>query len=247
MVVLGALFALGSRPQPGTLIVRLNPPIPGAELKVNGELAAGAAPWRLERPAGTHHLEIKAGPEFAPHTQAVELAAGGTQEITAQLKALTGTLRLATEPAGLTLLVNGKAIGPSPQTLELAVGEIEVSHEPLPGYQAASANVAVVAGRTADIVLKPKRLQPVSATGRPLARLEAMAGPNSWTSVTIPARHGAVYALVADNPVRVRIDGYVYLADGTAPAQLPAPSAGTIEIRAARPEQWIKVEILYEE
>ena len=245
IAVAGILLAERNLPT-GTIIVRLNPPVAGAELRIDGELAAGAAPWRLERPAGQHHLEISGGPTLAPFTQSVDLAAGATHEITAQLKALTGTLRIATEPAGLNLLINGKAIGASPQTLELPVGEVQVGHEPVPGRKTATMTVTVVAGRAADIVLKPKLIQPVSITNRPLAKLEAVAGP-SWTSITIPARHGAAYAMLADKPVRVRVNGVVYLADGTAPVRLPAPSAGIIEIKAARLGKPVSVEILFEE
>ena len=87
----------------GTLVVSSDPD--GADVLVNG-ISRGTTPCRIDRiPDGSVTIEIKV-PGFESHTRQVMLAAGEIQKIDVPLKALPGTLRIVSIPAGARVYVN---------------------------------------------------------------------------------------------------------------------------------------------
>lgn len=112
----------------------------GAEIRVNGVLV-GTAPTTVEEVhAGETDIRIsKRG--YKPFTKSMLFEANKPYEISAELEALPSGLTIITEPAGALVMVDHKAVGESPVTLEnLKDGPHEVIAT-LDGYATKTKNI----------------------------------------------------------------------------------------------------------
>ncbi len=120
-----------------------------AEVLVDGR-PAGKAPGEISVPAGTHDLLFLA-PRHVDHVAQVEVTGGGErQPLQVHLQPATGLLVLDTAPAGATVHVDGREIGPAPQRVELDAGLYRLTLS-APGRRVWNSEVAVIAGQTLDL------------------------------------------------------------------------------------------------
>ena len=99
-------------PKMGQLMVNSN--IPGAKFTIDGSSDPGwVTPSTVSQPPGSHRVAIsKDG--FGEYGRTVDLEAGRTATINAQLAQEAGEIIINTTPSGLEVLVDGKSLGPSP-------------------------------------------------------------------------------------------------------------------------------------
>jgi len=107
-------------------------------------------------------LAAEKGIEAGPHTFIARLAGYYTEEKTMEikrgdngsiqffLKQIKGTLRLATEPAGVMAYLNGNFLGNPPLTQELQIGEYRLSFQK-EGYLTIEKNVLIIENQTTTI------------------------------------------------------------------------------------------------
>ena len=112
--------------QPVTVIT--TPGDATATLDGNAETSC-ATPCTIQAAQGRHELVVTK-PGFQPERRDVEVAGSGVELPPIALRAPTGTLMLTTEPAGATVLVNGKSIPQTtPAQLSLAPGTYSITVE----------------------------------------------------------------------------------------------------------------------
>ena len=99
-------------PKPGQLIVNSN--VPGAKFTIDGSSDPGwVTPSTVSQPPGSHRVVIsKDG--YGEYEQTVDLEAGRTATINAQLSQAVGEIVINTTPSGLEVFLDGKSLGPSP-------------------------------------------------------------------------------------------------------------------------------------
>ena len=104
----------------GQLIVNSN--VPGAKFTVDGNSdPAWLTPTTISQPPGTHRVVLsKAG--YADYEATVDLEAGRTANVNAQLSEEVGEVVVSTTPSGLEVFVDGKSLGPSPAHVTVPVG-----------------------------------------------------------------------------------------------------------------------------
>lgn len=98
-----------------TGIVRITSPQPGATVHIDNELA-GTAPVTKYLPAGKHFIRVSVD-GFDPFVRRVQIDAGTTTDVAAQLFPGEGTVEFIVEPPGARLLINGKDEWPTPVRL----------------------------------------------------------------------------------------------------------------------------------
>lgn len=96
--------------RPGTLDVRSEPG--GAEVWIDGE-RRGETPWSGELSGGGHLIELRSE-GFRRVQRQIALRPGQSSTVTLELAPLTGTLAVATNAPGATLLVDGEERGQAP-------------------------------------------------------------------------------------------------------------------------------------
>jgi formylglycine-generating enzyme required for sulfatase activity len=134
---------------PGILVVQT--PVAARVTEAGKEI--GAAPGAIRLPAGRHELVI-AAPRYLPFKATVDVQGmERRQALTPQLVAAWAPVKVLTEPAGATVVVDGKTQGPTPALLELDAGthRIELQH---PGFKPWVTDVQVIANQ-------PQTLGPV--------------------------------------------------------------------------------------
>lgn len=144
---------------PGTGSLTIVSAPAGAEIVVAGE-SRGFAPITLDLPVGSHEVLLRTA--TSARTLTVDVSAGSQVvhhvDVDGGLAALTGTLRVSTEPEGLPVTVDGVEQGAAPIELrDLSPGLREVQ---------------IVAGRTTL-----KRTVPVEAGIATAVLLVASSGP----------------------------------------------------------------------
>jgi hypothetical protein len=98
--------------RPGQLMVNSN--VPGAKFTIDGASdPAWVTPSTVSATPGSHRVVIsKEG--YGEYEQSVDLEAGRTATINAQLSQATGEVVINTVPSGLEVFLDGKSLGPSP-------------------------------------------------------------------------------------------------------------------------------------
>ncbi len=150
-----------------------------AEVLVDGEIL-GAAPSRLEIPAGQHELQLRA-PRYLDQVSQIEVQGGGkAQTIKVVMAPAWGRLKFSTVPAEAEVSIDGKPVGQTPVDLELDSGlrSLEVRAA---GRRPWRNQLAIVAGQTLDlgnvdlalpppaVAAKPRATQTSGATSAPTA------------------------------------------------------------------------------
>jgi len=99
-------------PKPGQLMVNSN--VPGAKFTIDGASdPAWVTPSTVSATPGSHRVVIsKEG--YGEYEQTVDLEAGRTSTINAQLSQEVGEIVINTVPSGLEVFLDGKSLGPSP-------------------------------------------------------------------------------------------------------------------------------------
>jgi len=149
------LFEFKLEELPGRVSIGLQPEVP-FDLFVNGKAAATDVDGMAEIAAGTQHLRIETE-RYLPVEQSVNvLGKGQSQKIGFVLKPAWANARIASDPAGATLQVDGEILGKTPLEVELLQGErkLELSLE---DHKVMSLKQRVQAGN--DLVLGPFKLQ----------------------------------------------------------------------------------------
>ncbi len=132
-------------PTYGTVSIQSTPS--GAAAYVDGQYV-GNTPVRYGTTAGSHNITVKqAG--YQDFSSSVNVPGGGTQAVVANLARIVqnGRLNLSSTPSGAQVFIDGSPAGNTPLAANLAAGRHTVEFRRA-GYQSASSNVDVVAGRT---------------------------------------------------------------------------------------------------
>jgi hypothetical protein len=88
--------------------------VPGAKFTIDGSSDPGwVTPSTVSQPPGSHRVVISQD-GFGEYEQTVDLEAGRTATINAQLAQEAGEIIVTTTPSGLEVFVDGKSLGPSP-------------------------------------------------------------------------------------------------------------------------------------
>ncbi len=131
-----------------------------ALVSLNGK-PVGRTPLKFEPLQGRYELRVsKKG--WKPVTRKVDVRAGTTIEMpTVRLEKIDGTLRLKTEPAGATIMVDGRFRGQTPMSFALVSDRnyrLKLSKQ---GYRDVSRPVRVEGGKTTPLSI---RLEPTFGT-----------------------------------------------------------------------------------
>ena len=100
----------------------VNSNVPGAKFTIDGNTDPGwVTPSTVSQPLGSHRVVIsKDG--YSGYEQTVDLEAGKTAMINAQLAQEVGEVVITTKPPGLEVFLDGKSLGPSPAHMVVPVG-----------------------------------------------------------------------------------------------------------------------------
>lgn len=132
--------------------------VPGAEVWLGGT-RVGVSPLSLVLAEGIHLVQVRAA-GFAEFRTQVTIRAGRTTTVDAELRQLTGVLRIIGAPDGAYVFVDGFAIGRVAGGLlnvsEIAAGMREVTVI-APGFRTSISQVNVIADRRTDlrVALRP--------------------------------------------------------------------------------------------
>ena len=129
----------------------------GASLYVDGE-RKGNVPFKGPIPVGRHALEVTTPDGLFGFKGEVLVRAGQAHSMQVMLKPLTGSLKVASDPAGAAVKVNGEDRGETPVELsKLKPGAYEVKLS-LPGHKEATRKVQVEAGKDASLQIKLEKM-----------------------------------------------------------------------------------------
>jgi hypothetical protein len=127
----------------GMLTVHSN--MPKAMVSIDGA-DVGAAPQEKKRVApGVHSVLVRLD-GYKQFEQKVQVDAGQTTTVQADLKAV-GRLRVLSTPPHATVMINGLAVGPTPLDTEVEVGETVVRIEQA-GFQSFEQTLTIQGGKT---------------------------------------------------------------------------------------------------
>lgn len=133
-------------PEFATINIKSNPQ---ATIFINGvRKASGSFNGRLL--SGVYTLKIEADKHY-PHEQQLVVKPGQNQNLTHELKAITGNLAITSTPFGATILLNGKNYGTTPETIKnLPIGEysLQLTKE---GYSVFNELVIVSENKTENL------------------------------------------------------------------------------------------------
>lgn len=120
LLVAGSVFALWPR----AAVVSLSGSVPGAEALVDGQRYP--LPARVRLAAGPHEVKVIA-PGYVTFRERVELTAGQTLELAPSLAKAAGTLRIASQPPGAKVFLDGQQRGVTPLELtEVPAGKVKL-------------------------------------------------------------------------------------------------------------------------
>jgi formylglycine-generating enzyme required for sulfatase activity len=148
----GATQAIGPiplDPADGLVVLRSDPA--GAIVTVDGRYR-GQAPVEVQlAPGRSHEVKFtKAG--YRPWTRAIDVRSGREQTVTANLDAVTGTVRVNVDPPEAVVYVDGREIGRGPQRVDLPAVEQRIVAR-LDGYAAGSATVTPQPGFEQEVAI----------------------------------------------------------------------------------------------
>lgn len=130
---------------------------PDASITVDGK-SAGASPALVEDlPVGTHQIIVSA-PDHKDATQVALVEQGKTTRITVTLTSLKpassgGSLQVLADPAGATILLDGKEMGQPPVVAKNLTQGTHIVEAKLAGHETASREVTISDGKLATIKL----------------------------------------------------------------------------------------------
>ncbi|MGD8957890.1 MAG: PEGA domain-containing protein, partial [Chromatiaceae bacterium] len=151
------VFELTLEELPGQVVIALQPDVP-FQLLVDGVPVATEGTDRVQIPGGDHRLRIETA-RFLPIEETLSVAGKGqVQHVSHVLQPAWARVRIASEPPGATVTVDGEPIGVTPLDTELLQGahNLELTlekHKPVALQQ------QVIAGK--DLILDAIRLQPL--------------------------------------------------------------------------------------
>jgi serine/threonine-protein kinase len=160
--------AKGKKPTTGDLQVVSEPA--GAHVDIDGQTRPEwVTPFVAEKLTPGKHNITYTLPNFNPEKRTVDVVAGKKGNIDAKLTTNVGTVRVASNPPGADILLNGKPTGQkTPANLNLPAGShaIKIHHD---GFQEETQNVTVVVGQTQNIGsnLKPSPAPAPAAAANP--------------------------------------------------------------------------------
>ena len=142
-------FPLALTRLPGKITLTTEPEA-SAQVLVDGAMLGTTPLADAELTPGLHRIEFRAD-RFLAEVRELEVTGGGErQQLTAKLTPNWAPVRLRTEPAGATVMVDGAAAGATPATLELTAGERSLEVR-LAGFNAWSGKVQVVANQPLEL------------------------------------------------------------------------------------------------
>ncbi len=199
----------------------------GAALKIDGK-SQGFTPWSAELAAGKHTLLLELE-GYRAETRELEAQDNRETDATFTLQRIPGPakVRIESDPAGATVSIDGKAVGPAPYSGELAPGEHNIEAEK-EGFKGVAQQISVEAGEQLALRI-------------PLSPASAAPGPPIIAVATEP-RGAQLYLddkLLGETPIKTKstpgehamklvLDGYV-----TRTATLKVPDSHDFELRLA--------------
>jgi serine/threonine-protein kinase len=140
--------APAAAPKMGQLMVNSN--VPGAKFTIDGNSDPGwVTPSTISQPPGSHRVVIsKDG--YGEYEQTVDLEAGRTATINAQLSQEVGEIIVNTTPSGLEVIIDGKSLGPSPVHIAVPPGTHKYTVK-RPGWEPYEGTVNVRNGATMSV------------------------------------------------------------------------------------------------
>lgn len=230
---------------PGLLAITPEPAV-AAQVAVDGQppVPLGTAP--IELSPGPHDLEVSA-PRFQPFRTRVVVAGGGErQEVRATLAPDWAEVRIASQPAGARIRVDGNDVGTTPATVEVAAGQRDLRLE-LDGFKAWVQPLPVTAGVAQE--LPEIRLVPadglVRVTSQPAgASVTAGGRYRGVTPLEVELAPGQLHSLQVAKPGFATATREVDLtrARGATVAVELAASLGTVRIAVVPPDAEVLVD-----
>ena len=156
------------RPTTGDLQVVSEPA--GAHVDIDGQTRPEwVTPFVADKLTPGKHNITYTLPNYNPEKRTVDVVAGKKGNIDAKLTTNVGTVRVASNPPGADILLNGKPTGQkTPANLNLPAGShaIKIHHD---GFQEETQNITVVVGQTQNIAsnLKPAPAPPPATAAKP--------------------------------------------------------------------------------
>jgi formylglycine-generating enzyme required for sulfatase activity len=198
--------------------------IAGARVLVDGE-EIGTTPFEvIELAGGPHLFEVSSQDHFAWRQEVEVVGLGQRQVVTVELSSRRAELEVSSTPAGASVMIDGRDVGPAPASVPLLSGSHSLELR-LPGY--------VAARRVFEI--EPQE----TLTLGPIVLEEAPA------LVRIESRPGA--ALVSlDGVVRGQAPLELALVPGREHALLVSRSGHRIEQRSVRLERGERRDVVFE-
>lgn len=124
-------------------------PEAGADVLLDGE-PIGRTPFTAEIRPGKHRLEFRAE-RYLAEVREIDVVGGGErQALTVPLTPSWAPVRVATEPPGATVLVDGEPAGTTPAEIEVDAGEHELELR-LAGYNAWRNQITVTANQPQEL------------------------------------------------------------------------------------------------
>ena len=168
----------------GLLTVHSN--MPKAMVSIDGA-EVGSAPQERKRVAPGMHSVLVRLDGYKQFEQKVQVDAGQTQTVQADLKAV-GRLRVLSTPPRAMVMINGLAAGPTPLDTDVEVGETVVRIEQ-PGFQPFEQTLTIQGGKTETLsrelaVAGPSEAE-VAVEQRALASFGARVLPRGRSTVDI--------------------------------------------------------------
>ncbi|MGB5198732.1 MAG: PEGA domain-containing protein [Sedimenticolaceae bacterium] len=151
------LFELALEELPGQVSIELQPAVP-FRLLVDGVPVPTEGVDLVEIPGGDHRLRIETA-RFLPIEDTLTVAGKGqVQQVSHVLQPAWARVRIASEPPGATVTVDGEPIGVTPLDTELLQGSHSLEFT-LEKHKALSLQQQIIAGK--DLILDAIRLQPL--------------------------------------------------------------------------------------
>jgi len=218
--------------------------IPGMDVRVDGQLIA-TSPDTIRLEAGEHTIEL-VDDQFESRQQIRVDATSDAQFVyRPRLFRHSGTLVVTTDPSGVDVLVNGRAVGTSPYVASgIYSGEYRLSLES-PEYFARDRTVAVLRNETTDVQIDLVPAEQVFFADRPgnaVLRVEGRDYQRAYDPgerVVLPEGNWSVaveHRDYTDQPLR-------FSTPAPAPIDLtPILKTGEVRLVGLRPESTVRLE-----
>ncbi len=137
----------------------------GSTLFINNA-AKGSGTWQGRLGAGVYSLEARMD-KYSPARQDIELVVGDKKDISLQPTPIYGSLDVMSKPIGVTITINGKEYGTTPNTInKLLIGDYTVQLSKA-GYASVSRNITITEGRSSEVNETLSNGRTVSITSSP--------------------------------------------------------------------------------